>query len=121
MQTQTTYKELSIANHNNKLAGEYFIVIDFAPAPERIPKRSQVEQKLYSAKHNDETIFVKIIDLLPVQFKQLTDHITLWANAKTYIEFKQEWFAQHPHCTEETPMMVYYYKKVQISETINLH
>jgi hypothetical protein len=110
---QTTYKELSIANHNNKLATECFIVIDKSPGKENVPTRYKVESRLYAAKYNNETVFVKIIDLLFVPFGKLTDHFTFWANGKNYDEFKADWLQQHPRTTDETEMIIYYYKRAE--------
>lgn len=110
---QTTYKELNIANHNNKLATECFIVIDKSPGKDKVPTRSQVESRLYAAKHNSETVFVKIIDLLFLPFGKLTDHFTFWANGKNADEFKADWLQQHPHTTAETEMLIYYYKRAE--------
>jgi hypothetical protein len=109
------HKHLTIANHNNRLATECFIVIDLSPGKNCIPPRSVMESRLYSATIPDsgEEIFVKLIDLLIIKFKQLTDHITLWANALNYIDYKKEFFQVHKHATEETEIIVYYYQRVK--------
>ncbi len=112
LQGTGVYKELSIHNHNNKLATECFIVIDLSPGRNKVPPRSVMEGRLYSASHDGETIFVKIIDMLFIKFHQLTDHITLWANGLSYIDFKKEFFEKHNHAVEETEVIVYYYRRV---------
>jgi hypothetical protein len=121
----SNYKHLTIANHNNKLSTDCFIVIDIAPPESRRPKRIDLETRLYSASSGDGCIFVKIIDLLFLPFIKLTDHFTLWANGQTYIEFKTAFFAAHPNVTEQTEMIIYYYQRCneadqhRISETRN--
>lgn len=113
MQTQIISKELNIANHNNKLATECFIVIERSPGRDRIPSRSEVESRLYSAKHNDDLIFVKIIDMLFVPFGRLTDHLTYWGNGLNATEYQIEFLKKHPATNADTEMVVYYYQRVR--------
>lgn len=111
--SKPTYKELSIENHNNKLASECFIVVDLAPDKQRIPARSELEGRIYAATHNKETMYVKIIDLLFVSFAKLTDHITLWSNCLNADEFRASWLQKHPETKPDTEMIIYYYQKLK--------
>lgn len=113
MQTETA-KSLTIENHSNKLASDCFIVIDVAPPADRIPTRSDLENRLYTASYNNETVFVKIIDLLFLPLHRLTDHFTWWGYNMHADDFiNQVLKPGHPRLNSETPLIIYYYQKAK--------
>lgn len=106
-----TAKELKIKNYNNCLLSDVFITIGIAPPREKIPARHIVEGSLFFFSLDDEKIFIRCIDIFFVKFKNLTDHFTLWAYGKNYDEYKAWWLSENTDTTDDTIMIVCYYRK----------
>ena len=101
-------KLLNIPNHNNCLACDAFLQINFAPEGS-IPESSM--EKIYFVKHEGNEMYLKLIDMLRISFSNITSTITLPATGKEAHEWREWWLQNNPDTKADTKMAVYYFKK----------
>ncbi len=101
-------KEMKIPNLNNCLACDAFIQINIAPAS-LIPESSM--NKLYYVNHEGQDIYMRLIDILRIDFAEISSLMTLPATGMESHEWRDDWLAKYPDTKADTKMCIYYYKK----------
>ena len=101
-------KELKLPNYNNCLACDAFIQIHFAPDK---PVMETDLDRLYHVKHEDQDIYMQLVDLQRIPFKNIESIITFPATALEAHDWKACWLEKYPETKPDTMMCVYYYKK----------
>lgn len=100
-------------NFNNKLGCEVFLHISFAP-PSPLPE-SHIKNTLIEIRTADESfppVTVELIDICRVPLGNIHSMASLASHAMDYHEF-YNWFCdQYPLAGCNTPVAVYYYKKI---------
>lgn len=100
------------SNFNNKLQNDSFVHISIAPAS-AVPESKAAEPIIISVT-NQPDIFarVQLVDICRLNFHQLLSIHTLPSHGMLCHEFAEWWCSKHPNCRADTPMAIYYYKKI---------
>lgn len=105
-------KKLFLANDNNRLQCDAFTQVHFAPEQ---PIRESDMSRLYVVRINDVDVFLQMVDLIRIPFKNIGSLVTLPASGKESAEWKRDFLKLYPSTTDETPMAVYMYRKLKDS------
>lgn len=108
MSDHSTAKEIKLPNYNNVLACDGFIQIHFAP--DRPIMESELSH-IYHVKHEDQDIYMQLVDLHRVPFSKIQTIMTFPATGLDNDEWRAWWMEKYPKTTPDTEMCVYYYKK----------
>ena len=100
---------ISLANYNNKLWCNAFVVINLPP-PE--PLKPDDHTKIFSILVNGKNVLVRIVSVITVPFLKVGEWYTLPANGLTEGEWRRYWMGIHPNTTDETLIGIYYYKRL---------
>lgn len=119
---QSTAKLIKISNDNNRLANKVFTVIHFAPPEGKVDASGTYKpgfpgwdkEPKYVVEHEGTNIFVKLIDIThPIQFKDIHNVFTYPSCGQDSYHWKVDFMTRYPQTTNETPMAVYYYERVE--------
>lgn len=106
-------KKIKITNHNNVLACQVFATINWAPDRDKMPPFDELEKQLYFVEHNDDRIYLQLIDIAFYSFQKITDHQTLLTNGVMADEWREKWWQLNPATTVDSLMGIYFYRKIQ--------
>lgn len=107
-------KKLNIPNHNNVLACDVFATINYAPVREKMPLWNEVEKQVYFIEHQDNRIYLQLVEITLYKFKDIPYWITLLCNGLFADEWRNLWQQGHPEVTTETGMAIYFYRKINL-------
>lgn len=103
-------------NYNNKLDCPSFIHIDAAPRVK--PKYAQMDNTIIEIRTKDDShgpVQVKLEDIMLMKVKDLFCLITWPSHGMRSWEFTHWLMEQKPELNMETPIAIYYYKKLLTS------
>ncbi len=99
-------------NFNNKLLTDSFVHIALPPV-RPVPESHAKGPIIISVNNQPDTFArVELVDILRLKFGQLLSIHTLPSHGMLCHEFAKWWSTKHPNCDSDTPIAVYYYKKI---------
>lgn len=117
MSTTPTRRMVLDTNFNHKLGSDLFVHITVPPR-EGVSESNLLEPIEIEVRDDpDFTCTVHLYDLYRVPLGQLRDVYTLPSHGLTSDEFKEWWMARFPGTDLDTPMAVYYFKKIAVPAT----
>lgn len=107
-------KRLVLENGNNCLALDVFLQINVAPPRSRLPHYEQIADQLYVVEHEGNQVFVRLIEIWFLKFREISSIDTLMVSGLRSGEWKLRFLEKHPETTEESEMAIYCYKKEKV-------
>lgn len=101
---------IKITNQNNKLDCYGFVQIHFAPPHGTI--REHDFQKIYFVRHNQQDIFLQLVDFLRVPFKDVSTVFTVPATGMQADDWRRDWVEKYPQTDDTTEMAIYCYVRI---------
>lgn len=107
-------KRLVLDNANNQLALDVFFQINISPPRSRMPHYEQLADQLFIVDHKGSQIFVRLIEIWFLPFREICDMETLMFSGKRSLEWKLQFKQSHPDTGDETEMAIYCYQKEKV-------